>query len=122
MKKIFYYTDVLPFLGKSDMAIKKLERNLATFKEASENVYLVWHPWSKTEEYLKLNKSGVINEYQRIVHEYCEAGWGDFDKSGTLQEAKAILFNCDAYYGDPSDLAYEAQLAKMPVMLQNIDI
>ena len=122
MKKIFYYTDVLPFLSRGDEAIKKLRRNLETFKESSADVHLVWHPWSATEEYLKINRSGVTEEYRSIVDEFTGAGWGNLDKSDTYQSAKEVLFGCDAYYGDPSDLAYEAQNAKMPVMFQNIEI
>ena len=122
MKKIFYYTDVLPFLSKKDEAIKKLRRNLEIFKASSDMVQLVWHPWSGTEEYLKINKSGVTEEYKSIVDEFCRSGWGELDTSDTYQSAKDVLFECDAYYGDPSDLAYEAQNAKMPVMLQNIEV
>ena len=122
MKKIFYYTDVLPFLSRDDDAIKKLEKNLEIFKESSGDISLVWHPWSRTVEYLELNKSKVTSDYQRIVEEFCKEGWGELDRADSLQKAKDVLFSCDAYYGDASDLAYEAQLAGLPVMLQNLDI
>ncbi len=56
MKKVFYYTDVLLFLSKPKAAIAKLKANLYIFKEESENIELIWHPWSRTEEYMKLNK------------------------------------------------------------------
>ena len=122
MKRIFYYTDVLPFLSRDAAAIRKLEKNLETFKEASGDISLVWHPWSKTTDYLNPNKSKVVEDYQRVVDNYVNEGWGELDIAGSLQAAKEVLFSCDAYYGDASDLAYEAQLAGMPVMLQNIDI
>ncbi len=122
MKKIFYYTDVLPFLAKGDKAIEKLQRNLEIFREAKDNIRLVWHPWSKTEEYLKINKSSVTEKYNEIVKKYQEEGWGDFDEAGTYQETLDVLLKCDGYYGDTSDMAYEAQNAKIPVMLQNIEI
>ena len=122
MKKILFYTDVLPFLSRDIDAINKLKRNLEIFKTASENLRLVWHPWVGTEEYLKINRSKVSGDYKRIVERFCQEGWGEFDASDTYQKARDVLFECDAYYGDPSDLAYEAQAAKKPVMLQNIDI
>ena len=82
----------------------------------------IWHPWSKTAEYLELNRSKVTEEYNKVLRQFVDEGWGELDETGTFQEAKEVLLGCDAYYGDVSDLAYEAQLAKMPVMLQNFDV
>ena len=122
MKKIFFYTDVLQFLSRERDAINKLKSNLEIFKGVKEDVLVIWHPWSGTEEYLRINRSGVTGEYKKIVDRFCEEGWGNLDTSDTYQSAKAVLFDCDAYYGDPSDLAYEAQAVKMPVMLRNLDV
>ena len=122
MKKIFYYTDVLPFLSREDEALKKLKRNLEIFKGASRDIHVIWHPWSGTEQYLEINKSRIVSEYRKIVEEYCSEGWGDFDVTDTYKAAQEVLFSCDAYYGDPSDLAYEAQNAKLPVMFQNLEV
>ena len=122
MKRIFYYTDVLPFLSRGEDAIKKLKHNLNIFKESSEKVTLVWHPWSGTMEYLKLNNSEIIGEYLSIVDEYKNAGWGEYDETKGMEEAKKELLTCDAYYGDVCDLIYEAQNDKMPVMISNVDM
>ncbi len=122
MKKLFYYTDVLPFLSKKEVAIDKLKRNLMLFRDSCDSIYLVWHPWSKTAEYLSLNGSEVLDEYLSEVQQFVDEGWGELDKTCTYQEAKNVMLGCDAYYGDPSDLAYDAQIAKLPVMLQNFDV
>ncbi len=122
MKRLFYYTDVLPFLSLNEAAIRKLERNLEIFKESSDSICLIWHPWSKTEEYLALNHSNVIDDYRRIVKKYLDEGWGKLDDSDNYQAAKDVLLQCDAYYGDVSDLVYDAQQAKKPVMLQNFEV
>ena len=122
MKKVFYYTDVLPFLSKQNAAITKLKTNLQIFKEASGDIELIWHPWSGTEEYMKLNKCPVTDEYKRIVEEFKSAGWGKLDEAATLEETRAVALSCDAYYGDPCDIAFEAKGKGIPVMLQNIDI
>lgn len=122
MKKIFFYTDVLPFLSRERDAINKLKSNLEVFKGVKDDILVIWHPWSGTEEYLKINRSGVTYEYKKIVDRFREEGWGNLDTSDTYQSAKDVLFDCDAYYGDPSDLAYEAQAAKIPVMLRNLDV
>ena len=122
MKKIFYYTDVTPLLGRGDAAIEKMIRNLKTFKAASGEIKLVWHPWSGTEYYLELNDSDVIERYHRIVEEYRTEAWGDMDESSSFDKARETLLTCDGYYGDVSDLVYEAQKAGIPVMLQDIDV
>ena len=122
MKKVFYYTDVLPFLSNQKAAITKLKANLEIFKEASGDVELVWHPWSRTEEFMKLNKCPVADEYKRIVEEYKAAGWGTLDETTTLADAKEVMLACDAYYGDACDLAFEAKGKGIPVMLQNIEV
>ena len=122
MKKIFFFTDVLPLLSKENMAIEKLRSNLKLFYEMSDNILLVWHPWSKIEEYLEINKSAVIDEYLDIVDKYKSASWGELDESDTMEKAKEKLLSCDAYYGDVSELAFYAQDAKMPVMIRDINI
>ncbi|WP_022756726.1 hypothetical protein [Butyrivibrio fibrisolvens] len=121
MKKIFYYTDVLPLLSRGKDGIKKISRSLDVFRAASENVKLIWHPWSGTMKYLTINSSDVIDEYKKIVEDYLEEGWGELDNSDNYYEARQVLLGCDGYYGDVCDLIYDAQNAKIPVMIQNID-
>lgn len=122
MKRVFYFTDALPFMAREDAAIDKLLRNLKIFREASDNIQLVWHPWSETEKYFEINKSGAADKYKEIVEKYKKESWGVLDESKDFESAKTVLLTCDAYYGDTSDLVYEAQNAKMPVMLQNFDV
>ena len=122
MKKVFYYTDVLPFLSKPKAAIAKLKANLDIFKESSENIELIWHPWSRTEEFMKLNKCAVTDEYKKIVEEYKSAGWGRLDEATSLDEVRGVALECDAYYGDPCDIAFEAKSKGKAVMLQNVEI
>ncbi|MCR5740573.1 MAG: hypothetical protein K6G43_12220 [Lachnospiraceae bacterium] len=122
MKKIFYFTDLLPFLSKPDKAIDKLKRNLEIFKESSQDIQLIWHPYSRNEEFMKINRCTVINEYNKIIDEFKSAGWGQLDETSNIADAKEVLFECDAYYGDTCDLVYEAKNKGIPVMIQNVDI
>lgn len=122
MKKLFFFTDLLPFLSKPDMAISKLNKNLEIFKDASQDVELIWHPWSRTEEFLRLNKCPVTDKYLKIVEEFKAAGWGTLDETGTLADAKEVLLSCDAYYGDSCDLVFYAKEKGIPVMIQNVEI
>lgn len=122
MKKIFYYTDVLPLLSVEDAAIRKLKDNLDIFKESSGMVGLVWHPYPHTVRYMEINRSPILDEYLRILDGYRTEGWGELDESVLLDDAKAVLHDCDAYYGDMSDLVFEAQSLGLPVMLQNMEV
>ena len=122
MKKVFFYTDVLGFLSREDKAIDKLNRNLTIFKEATDEIYLVWHPWSGTKKYLVINKSAIVDEYIDIVETYRNDNWGVLDESDSFTSSKEVMLSCDAYYGDICDLVYEAQNANIPVMIQSIDV
>ena len=122
MKKIFYYTDVLPFLGRGEDALEKLIHNLEIFREASDRIRLVWHPWSGTEKYMEINGDSVLDDYHAVVEAFRNEGWGVLDESGSFEEARKVLLGCNGYYGDVSDLVYEAQNAGIPVMLQDIDV
>lgn len=122
MKRIFYYTDVLPFLSKEALAIDKLKRNLEIFREHSNEITLVWHPWSETVDYLLLNDSVVTEDYQKILRTFKHEGWGILDTSESLGSAREVMLSCNAYYGDISDLVYDATDAGLPVMIQNIEV
>ena len=118
MKRIFYYTDVLPILSKREVALEKIKYNLSVFEEHKEDVQLVWHPYAKMQEYLEKNDSPMLDAYTTIVEEFKSAGWGIFDDS---EDAIASLQSCDAYYGDVSDLVYYATESHKPAMLINYE-
>jgi hypothetical protein len=122
VKKLFYFTDILPFLSKPEIAIDKLLRNLELFKDSSENIRLIWHPWSHTEEYLRLNKCPVTDRYLEIVEDYKAAGWGTLDETKSPHDARKVLMGCDAYYGDFCELVFYAKENGIPAMIRNVEI
>ncbi len=122
MKKVFFYTDVLPFLSREGDAIEKLKLNLKTFKDCSDKITLIWHPWTRTEEFMELNSCPVTGDYQAIVEDYKNEGWGIFDEAATMEDAKKVMLECNGFYGDAGDLLYCAKEAGVPAMLRNIDI
>ncbi|MCR5233273.1 MAG: hypothetical protein K6E53_05135 [Lachnospiraceae bacterium] len=122
MKKIFYYTDLLPFLSKEQAAIDKLKRNLEVFRQHADKITLIWHPYTKTAEYLRLNNSSVLSDYQDIVDNYKLTAWGVLDDIPSPDRVRDILLSCNAYYGDVSNFMYDAMDAGLPVMIQNTDI
>lgn len=122
MKRFFYYTDVLPFLSKGHAAIEKLTRNLSLFRQYSDEITFIWHPWSQTEKYLRLNNSPVIDDYLKLVSDFKQMNWGILDETDSLDKALTTMLSCNAYYGDLCELIYYAKDAGIPVMLQNIDV
>lgn len=119
MKRIFYYTDVLPLLTKGDKAMAKLKENLLFFKERSDEISLVWHPFLQMGEYLKKNDAPVYEEYLEICRWYLAEGFGELDES---EDAISVVRACDGYYGDPSDLAWYACDSGSPALLIDYDV
>ena len=119
MRKILYYTDLMPFLTDSKKAISKLKKNFEIFNENKDKIRLVWHPYTRTEEFLRLNNSECIDEYKSLIAEYSSADFVDFDES---TDVEGLAATCDAYYGDYSDIISYFTEKNKPVMLQNVDI
>ncbi len=119
MKKILYYTDLMPFLTDSSKAISKVRKNFEIFNENRDKIGLVWHPYSRTEEFLELNKSDCIEEYRRLKEEYRERNLGELDEDS---DGHNLAESCDAYYGDYSDITYFFTESNKPVMIQNFDV
>ena len=57
-------------------------------------------------------------EYEKLVKEYREAGWGIYDDSADMNRAIALS---DAYYGDPSSVVQLCQERGMFVIIQDVD-
>ncbi|MCR5547002.1 MAG: hypothetical protein K6F30_11070 [Lachnospiraceae bacterium] len=118
MKRVFYYTDVLPLLSKKEVAIKKLKYNLSFFEERKDEVELYWYPYGFMGEYLAKNNSPVLEDFFSVLEEYEASGWGRliFD-----EDPREMLKECDAYYGDASELAYYAGEDGHPALLIDYD-
>lgn len=101
---------------KKNAYLEKLRSVLWFFKERKD-VLLWWRPHPLlAQTFLRLD-TALYREYQEIVREYQEAGYGIFD--GTADMDRAIAFS-DACYGDESSLNLLMQLAGKPVLVQNI--
>ena len=122
-KRIFYNSDVLPFLIHGKAAIDKLERNLELFYDHREEVVLVWHIYYRMQEFLELNESPVAEDFKKICERYIEGGWGELDETCDKgEEIFDVLKGCDAYYGDTSRLVACARENEIPVMMQNVEV
>ena len=119
MKRIFYYTDVLPLLTKGDKAMEKLKENMEFFKAHQDEVSLVWHPFLQIGEYLQKNDSDVYEDFLEIYRWFVSEGFGELDES---EDVISVVQSCDGYYGDASDLAWYACDSGSPALLIDYDV
>ena len=107
------------FLENSEQMLKKIKDVLRIFKENIEDVALLWRPHPLMEQTIESMRPKLWEEYEKLVEEYKEAGWGIYDDTADLNRAIAIS---DAYYGDPSSLGPLFEKAGKPIMIQNVEI
>jgi hypothetical protein len=118
-KVIFYNTSVNALLHTGDKMLKKMRAVFQTFREYRDDVALLWRPHPLMKDTISAMLPDLWEEYQTIVQEYRDAGWGIYDDTPDLDRAIAIS---DAYYGDGSSVVQLCQKAGMPVMIQNVEV
>lgn len=120
MKKVVLYnTSVTALLEHKEKMLTKMRNVFETFKNNKDEVALLWrpHPLIKTTISAMLPK--LWNEYEKVVNEYKEAGWGIYDDTSDLNRAIELA---DAYYGDRSSLVQLCREKGMPCMVQNVEV
>ena len=97
----------------------KMNYALGVFRDNAGDVALLWRPHPLIRATIEAMRPQLWEEYEGIVKEYCEAGWGIYDDTPDMDRAIAL---CDAYYGDHSSLVRLCQEAGKPVMIQDVEI
>lgn len=118
-KIIFYNTSLAAFLNASEEMLTKIQDVLRTFEESQSDIALLWRPHPLMEQTIAAQRPALLERYQAIVKQYCEAGWGIYDDSADMDRAVVIS---DAYYGDWSSVVQVYQETGKPIMIQNVDI
>ena len=114
-KVIFYNTSVTAFLEHEEQYLKKMEDVFKVFKEAKEEIALLWRPHPLMKATIESMRPELWEEYQGLVAEYKKKGWGIYDDTADLDRAIAV---CDGYYGDPSSVVKLCQEAGCETILQ----
>ena len=78
---------------------------------------LLWRPHPLMEATIKSLRPGLREEYEELVEEYREQGWGIYDDTADVDRAVAL---CDGYYGDQSSVVKLCREAGKLVMIQNV--
>lgn len=118
-KVILYNTSVGALLQHGEKMIDKMRQVFRIFRENKEDVALLWRPHPLIPATIKSMRPQLWTEYQSVVREYREEGWGIYDDSPDLDRAIAVS---DGYYGDYSSLVSLCRNCGMPVMIQNVEI
>ena len=118
-KIIFYNTSLTSFLQGNDVYLDKMQNVFRVFKERQEDVTLLWRPHPLMQETIANSYPELWEQYQAIVQQYKQEGWGIYDDSADLDRAIAIS---DAYYGDYSSVMMLFQEQGKPVMIQDVNI
>jgi len=118
-KVIFYNTGVTALLKHEEKLLKKIRDVMKVFKENQDEVALLWRPHPLMFTTLRSMRPQLLREYEEIVAEYREEGWGIYDDTADMDRAICLS---DAYYGDWSSIVWLYQAVKKTAILQNINM
>lgn len=118
-KIIFYNTSIGALLDNNEKMLKKMQDVFRIFKENKDDVALLWRPHPLIKTTVSSMRPQLWAEYEKIVKQYKEEGWGIYDNSTDLDRAVVLS---DAYYGDQSSVVQLCKNAGMLVMIQNPEI
>jgi hypothetical protein len=118
-KIIFYNTSIGALLDKNEQMLEKMKYVFSVFKENQDDVALLWRPHPLIENTVKSMRPWLWEQYQLLVDQYKQEGWGIYDDSADMDRAVIIS---DGYYGDNSSVVQIYASTGKPVMLQNVNI
>lgn len=118
-KIVFYNTSVAALMQHNEKMLKKMRNVLSIFRENQENVALLWRPHPLTEATIHSMRPQLWKEYEQIVREYRQGGWGIYDDTADMNRAIALS---DAYYGNPSSIVQLYQKTGKPIMIQTVSV
>lgn len=118
-KIVFYNTSIVGLLQNDEKMLEKMNYVFSLFKENKDEVALLWRPHPLIKATVESMRPQLWAEYDRIVTNYIEEGWGIYDDTADLDRAIGIS---DAYYGDGGSVVQLYQQTGKPVMMQNVYI
>lgn len=117
-KVVFYNTSVGALLQYNEKMLEKMRHVFRIFRENKEEVALLWRPHPLVKATVSSMRPQLWAEYEGLVREYLEEGWGIYDDTADVD--RAIVLS-DAYYGDGSSVVQLYRQTGKPVMIQNAD-
>ena len=118
-KIIFYNTSVTALLQHGEKMLEKMKDVFRIFKENRNKVALLWRPHPLIKTTIESMKPELWEEYEKIVEQYKEEGWGIYDDTADMDRAVVLS---DGYYGDWSSLVQLYQKTGKPAMIQDVNV
>ena len=117
-KKIVLYNIGVSALLKYDRQVFiKMRDVFRVLKENKSEVALLWRPHPLIRATIESMRPELREEYEGIVDQYKEEGWGIYDDTTDVERAIALS---DAYYGDWSSLVQLYEKTGKPMMIQDL--
>lgn len=116
-KIVFYNTSVSALLQHDEKMLRKMKSVFRVFEENKDEVALLWRPHPLIKATIESMRPQLWEEYERIVEEYKQAGWGIYDDSADVDRAVVVS---DGYYGDRSSVVPLCDKAGLEIMIQTI--
>ena len=113
-KIIFYNTSINALLHHNEKMLEKMQNVFQVFKDNADEVALLWRPHPLIRATIESMRLQLWIEYDKLVRQYREEGWGIYDDTSDLDRAIALS---DAYYGDGSSVVQLCREKGMPVMM-----
>ncbi len=118
-KIIFYNTSVAGLLAHNEKMLEKMAYVFRIFKENQDDVALLWRPHPLVKATVSSMRPQLWAEYDKLLRQYKEEGWGIYDDTADLERAIEIS---DAYYGDGSSVVQLYQQTGKPIMMQDVEV
>jgi hypothetical protein len=117
-KIILLNTSINTALNSRERYLKKLRYIHGTFRNR-KNIVLWWRPHPLGRVAFSSMFPELVSEYDKIVADYKNEGWGIYDDTPDMHRAIACT---DAYYGDWSSLIPLYQMTGKPIMIGDPNI
>lgn len=118
-KIVFYNISINAFLKNSDSMLEKIKSVLAVFKEQKDEIALLWRPHPLIPTTIKSLRLELWLEYNKIVEQYKQEGWGIYDDTADMPRAVVLS---DAYYGDTSSVLRLYKKTGKPIVMQDVSV
>ena len=119
VKTIIYYIQLSSFLEYGQKMIDKIQSSLDIFKDS--DIKMVWIVEEQAEKELQRLKPKLYEQYLE-KKAYCEREVGTVILRSAANPCDELIGQATAYYGDRGRVALEFEVAKKPVMIQDVDI
>ena len=114
---VFYNTGVAALLKYEEKMLRKMRSVFQIFKAEQDDIVLLWRPHPLIKATIESMRPALWAEYEKLLREYREEGWGIYDDSADLDRAIALS---DVYYGDPSSVVELFEKVGKQIIIQDV--